>query len=48
MGQLGQTNGVIINACLATQDPNFELQGDLLMRVARDKTTEALWSQLHK
>lgn len=45
-GWLGQANEIIIDEYLATQDPHFELQGDFLMRVTRDKTTGSWQSQL--
>lgn len=42
----GQANGVIVETHLAAQNPHFELQGDCLVRVTRDKTTGAWCSQI--
>lgn len=39
-------NGVIVDVSLVAQDPHFELQGNLLMRMTKDKNTGTWQSQV--
>lgn len=45
-GQLARTNESVLDPCLTNQDPQFELQGDLLVLMTKDQAMGNWWSQL--